>query len=160
LARAGIVVDRPARPVLIEQLNQLDWAPPLLTLDILCGKGTYIRALARDLGVTLSCGAHLQALRRTAVGQFGIADATPLAALEADPALITEALLPPEHAVTDWPAVGLGAEQARQVRNGQPIALAQLNGDRARAHGPDGTLLALLERTDNMWKPQKVFDWS
>src|SRR6185295_2679472 len=64
LARAGIVVERPARPVTIEQLDLLDWTPPLLTLDILCGKGTYIRALARDLGAALGCGAHLQALRR------------------------------------------------------------------------------------------------
>src|SRR5207253_862720 len=66
LAREGIVVERAARPVTIERLDLLECELPLLTLDIMCSKGTYIRSLARDLGEALGCGAHLQALRRTA----------------------------------------------------------------------------------------------
>jgi tRNA pseudouridine55 synthase len=172
LARAGIVVERAARPITIEQLALLDWSPPLLTLDITCGKGTYIRALARDLGVALGCGAHLQALRRTAVGTFRIEGAVALDALVPDEAYATQepvavnpalrvplsaALLPPEQAVADWPAVAVSTAEERQLRNGQPIVRAGLAGDRARAHAPDGSLLALLSRAADHWKPVKVF---
>jgi tRNA pseudouridine55 synthase len=69
-------------------------------------------------------------------------------------------LLPPEVAVADWPAVTLGAEAARQIRNGLAIDLTGLDADRVRAHGPEGDLLALLVRVDERWKPEKVFDWS
>jgi len=170
LARAGIVVERAARPVTIERLALLDWSPPLLTLDIMCGKGTYIRALARDLGAALGCGAHLQALRRTAVGTFRVEDAVALDALAPDqePAAVfpaprvplSAALLPPEQAVADWPVLAVSAAEERQLRNGQSIVRAGLAGDRARAHAPDGSLLALLARVDDHWKPVKVFDWA
>ncbi len=160
LARAGIVVERAARPVTIERLALRDWSAPLLTLDIMCSKGTYIRSLARDLGESLGCGAHLQALRRTAVGAFTIDDAVPLVLLVENPENIMSTLLPPDIAVADWPAVTLGAEAVRQVRNGLAIALTGTGADRARAHGPEGDLLALLVRAGDLWRPAKVFDWS
>ena len=160
LAREGQVVERAARPITIELLELLAWQPPLLTLDVICSKGTYIRALARDLGAALGCGAHLQALRRTAVGLFLVEDATPLAALEADPSVVMSILLPPERAVADWPSIEVGAAEARQIRNGQPIVRAGVAGPRARAQGPDGRLLALLARDGERWKPAKVFDWT
>jgi tRNA pseudouridine55 synthase len=159
LARAGQVVERAPRPVTIERLDVLDWSPPLLTLDILCGKGTYIRALARDLGEAIGCGAHLRALRRTAVGAFRVEDAVPLDALTENPALLPEALLPPERAVAGWPALALDEAEARQVRNGLPIARPGAEGARARAHDPEGVLLAVLVREGERWKPEKVFDW-
>jgi tRNA pseudouridine55 synthase len=71
-----------------------------------------------------------------------------------------DALLPPEVAVADWPAVQLTADMASQVRNGQSIAIEGLESDRARAHSPDGSLLALLTRVGRYWKPDKVFDWT
>ncbi len=181
LARAGIVVERAARPVTIERLELLDWSSPLLTLDIMCSKGTYIRSLARDLGESLGCGAHLQALRRTAVGAFLIEDAVPLDTVTGwqgegvrvgqidsnavtpsppHPLTLSQALLPPEIAVADWPVVVLSAEAVRQVRNGLAIELTGTDADRARAHGPEGDLLALLVRAGERWKPTKVFDWS
>jgi len=186
LAREGIVVERAARPVMIERLVLLDWAAPLLMLDIMCSKGTYIRSLARDLGAVLGCGAHLHALRRTAVGAFLIENALPLDRVKGwhgdtatrrhgdtetsvnrsfspsslPPFSLSEALLPPEIAVADWPAAALGAEAARQVRNGLAIALAGIDADHVRAHGPEGDLLALLERAGDLWQPVKVFDWN
>jgi tRNA pseudouridine55 synthase len=69
-------------------------------------------------------------------------------------------LLPPEQAVADWPPVDLDAEAARRVRNGMPIGLGSIAGERARAHGPDGALLALLSRAGELWQPDKVFDWT
>jgi len=160
LAREGIVVERPARPVMIEQLDLVEWRSPRLVLDIMCSKGTYIRALARDIGSMLGCGAHLYALRRTAVGEFAIEKATPLSVIEEHSVDIMSILLPAEQAVADWPLVQLDAGAAQRVRNGIAIAIDGVTGERVRAHGPDGRLLALLKRADGVWQPMKVFDWS
>jgi tRNA pseudouridine55 synthase len=160
LAREGIVVERAARPVTIERLALVEWSTPLLKIDVMCSKGTYIRSLARDLGAAFGCGAHLQALRRTAVGEFRVDQSTPLATLEESPEIIMSILLSPEVAVADWPAATLEDELARRVRNGLPVSLVGMSGERARGHGPDGTLLALLRRAGDEWKPDKVFDWT
>ena len=159
LARAGITVERAARPVTIEALELLARTPDTLTLDVLCSKGTYIRSLARDLGAALGCGAHLANLRRTAVGEFTLAGAQPLAALAEGTIPLAQALLPAERAVADWPAAHADAETARRVRNGLPVALP-LAGERARIHAPGGELLALAHRAGELWQPDKVFDWS
>jgi tRNA pseudouridine55 synthase len=78
LARSGRDVPLKPRPVRIYDINLVEYAWPLLKLRVDCGRGTYIRAIARDLGETLRCGAHLTALRRTRVGPFLIESATPL----------------------------------------------------------------------------------
>jgi tRNA pseudouridine55 synthase len=160
LARAGVVIDRAARPATIERLDMLDWTPPLLTIDVMCSKGTYIRALARDIGAAIGCGAHLHALRRTAVGSFVVEEATPLIELEREPSMIMSILKPPVLAVADWPIVELSAELARDIQNGQAIELDGIASDRARAHAPGGALLALLRRNGQRWQPEKVFDFS
>jgi tRNA pseudouridine55 synthase len=93
LARAGAPPDLPPRPVTIHELAILDYAFPFLTLHIRCGKGTYIRSLARDLGEALGTGGMLHALRRTRVGAFSIDSARTLDQL---PQKLTQAdLLPP-----------------------------------------------------------------
>lgn len=158
LARAGQTVDIPARPVQVYRLDLLGLDLPDITLDIECGKGTYIRALARDLGAALGCGAHLAALRRTAVGDFGIDTATPLAALIDGTVALAAVLAPPEVAVRDWPVAPLDDQQCAAIRNGRSLTLA-IGGDRAVATTPDGTLLALLQRDGDLWRPVKVFDW-
>ena len=81
LARAGAAKELPARPVEIHSIRVLDYAWPRLTLDVECGRGTYIRSLARDLGRVLGCGGMLMSLRRTKVGEFTIERATPLDSL-------------------------------------------------------------------------------
>ncbi|KAB8143238.1 tRNA pseudouridine(55) synthase TruB [Chloroflexia bacterium SDU3-3] len=160
LARAGVTLDLPARPVVIYQIDLVELRLPDVVLDITCGKGTYIRSIARDLGAALGCGAHLAALRRTAVGTFVVAQAATLEALEQGQPALAEVLLPAEHAVRDWPAVALDAEQAAFVRNGRPLLLPDAPaGERARAHGPGGELLATLQLQDGRWQPTKVFQW-
>ena len=69
-ARAGIVIERPARSVFIHQLEILNWQSPLLTFDVHCSKGTYIRTLAEDIAIALGSCAHLVELRRTFVEPF------------------------------------------------------------------------------------------
>lgn len=160
IARAGETVEIAPRAVQIDQIALLDWRSPDLTIDVTCGKGTYIRALARDIGAALGCGAHLASLRRTAVGQFRAEDAITLDALASDPAAVPSLLQPPSIAVADWAAVTVTGDEARLIRNGMPIAGAPDMPARARAHLQDGTLLALLSQRDQHWKPDKVFDWT
>ncbi len=74
-ARKGKEVEIKAKPLEIREMEILGWEAPKLTVRVLCSKGTYIRALARDLGPALDSGAHLTALKRTRVGDFSIADA-------------------------------------------------------------------------------------
>lgn len=77
-ARKGKEVEIKAKPLEIKELEVLNWEAPKLTLRVLCSKGTYIRALARDLGEAMNSGAHLTALRRTRVGEYTINDAMSL----------------------------------------------------------------------------------
>ena len=83
LARGGKPVELEARPVRIDAIEILDWHWPLLKLRIACGRGTYIRAIARDLGEALQTGGYLTQLRRTRIGRFTAAEAIPLDQLSA-----------------------------------------------------------------------------
>ena len=89
-----------------------------MQLTVTCSAGFYVRALAHDLGDALGCGGHLDALRRTASGDFTIDDAVPLDALERAPGLAAERLLPMESAVRWLPAVRLTTEGAARARHG------------------------------------------
>jgi tRNA pseudouridine55 synthase len=162
LARKGQTVERPPRPVTIDRLDLLAYdlasQPPTLTLDVVCSKGTYIRALARDLGAALGCGAHLLALRRTFVGSFALDTAVTLDALQHS-GEIRPHLLPPDHAIAHLPAVTLDTAQSDDIRHGRAIALppeAAPTAPYARAHDTSGALLALLRHTDSGWHPDKV----
>lgn len=81
-ARRGETVDRPPRQVQIDHFEFVEWAPPDLRFRLACSKGTYVRSVARDLGEALDVGAHLVALRRTAIGPYQVDSAWPLDALK------------------------------------------------------------------------------
>lgn len=83
LARSGNPVELQARPVRIDAIEILDWHWPLLKLRIACGRGTYIRSIARDLGEALKTGGYLTQLRRTRIGRFTASEAIPLDQLSA-----------------------------------------------------------------------------
>jgi tRNA pseudouridine55 synthase len=165
LARAGQHVELAPRPVTVYSLGWKRIGPEALRIAVTCGAGTYIRSLARDIGVALGCGAHLAALERTAVGAFALDGAVALDALLAEPSRLAEWLLPPAVAVAEWPAIILDEEQARRVRNGLPLSLSLPEGgpqeepkpSRARAHTASGELLALMRRDGELWRPEKVF---
>ena len=82
LARAGIKVERRSRTVKVHRLELTSWQPPVAAVEVECGKGTYIRSLAHDLGQSLGCGAHLMSLVRTRCGLFNIKDAISISQLE------------------------------------------------------------------------------
>ena len=136
LARAGIEVERAPRRVRIDAIELVEWSPPLLTVRVACGKGTYIRTLAADLGAVVGCGARLDALRRTRLGPFLLADAAPWAAiLEGDASALGERVLPAERAVDHLPAVRLDAAAAWRLRCGRRLAAGEETGVTAPA-GP------------------------
>lgn len=123
MARAGLQVSpRPAR-VVIHDLRVLRFEPPDLELEIRCSTGTYIRSLAHDLGRNLGCGAHLTALRRTAIGEFPVERAAPLSLWDG-PAPDTAGLpawTPLERLLPEWPRIDLNEAESRAVRDGRSI---------------------------------------
>ena len=136
-ARAGIHIDRPARAVTLHQIDVLEWQGDLLTLNVRCSKGTYIRTLAEDIGAMLGCGAHLAALRRTGSGALDIQQAVSLEAFEAMSEVARDAcLLPPEVLVAEWPAVALDGVEAGKFLSGLRRRIAQPDAPAVRVYGP------------------------
>ena len=145
LARAGQSVDRAARTVRIHELELVGRKDDLLRLRIRCSKGTYVRQLAIDLGLALGTVAHLQALRRTAVGAFRIEQALSLDDLQALGKTARAALLlPPDSLLGDLPRLELAEEQARRFLNGQVLPLDAPQGA-CRVYRGQGGLLGIGE---------------
>ncbi|MGH8850774.1 MAG: tRNA pseudouridine(55) synthase TruB [Casimicrobiaceae bacterium] len=138
-AREGIDIPRLAREVVVHELAVEDWNPPDVALRVRCGKGTYVRVLAEDLGAALGCGAHLAALRRMASGTFTLAAAVSLETLAAlDGAARDAALLPVDALVGSLPRLDLDAEAGRQLGCGQAVRRIDLPDDDYRAYVGDG----------------------
>jgi len=123
-ARAGITLEREARPVTIHSLELLDYQAPFLKLSVTCSKGTYIRVLGEDIGNALGCGAHLNALRRTRVGTLTMDGVITLDALN-EHAAPASLLAPVDALLSSFPAVALTAELAKRFLQGQRIALGK-----------------------------------
>lgn len=161
LARQGQAVTLAPRPVTIHALRLARGeTPEQLRLWVHCSAGTYVRALARDIGEAIGCGAHLVALRRTRSGAFSLADAVTPAQLEAAAARGDAAalVLPPERALSGWHAVHLDAERSRKLCHGQRLRLdlALPPGALVRAHDATGRLLAVAEWDGATLRPLKV----
>lgn len=138
LAREGVSIEREARSVRIEKLEILEFADELLTVEVTCSKGTYIRVLAEDIGEALGCGAHLASLRRTKVGALSLEDAVTLPALETmsvDERLAT--LKPLDALMQTLPAVHLSENDRVRFCHGQRLALGLPSCPRVRVYGPD-----------------------
>ena len=142
LAREGVSIERQARSVRIEKLEILEFADELLTVEVTCSKGTYIRVLAEDIGEALGCGAHLASLRRTKVGALSLEDAVTLQALETmsvDERLAT--LKPLDALMQTLPAVHLSESDRVRFCHGQRLALGLQSSPRVRVYGPDGQMV-------------------
>jgi len=129
LAHQGLEIEREPRTVTIHELEMTRLEGDELDIRLRCSKGTYVRALAEEIGEALGCGAHLSALRRTRAGPFHIDEAVSLAELEALAESGLEALdarlLPMETALADWPAVRLSDNSAWYLTQGQPVLVPQ-----------------------------------
>ncbi len=118
LARAGQEVSLEPRRVHIYSIGMLAYDFPRLTLAVCCGKGTYIRSLARDLGVRLGCGAVVETLRRDSVGPFTTADAV---SLDATPLTARDKLRPVRDALSELRWLTLKAAEVARMRQGQTV---------------------------------------
>lgn len=156
-ARRGEIVELPAVPVEVLGLELQEWSPPLLRFRVECSSGTYIRALARDIGEVLGVGAHLTQLRRTRVGEHRVVDAVPAGALD-DPARVARAWLAPREALRHLPAIDVTVEEAARLRLGQSLPApvdAPPSGRVALFRGE--SLVALAEPGAGRLHPRRVF---
>ena len=162
LAREGVEVDREPRAVVVHSAEVLAFRPGVhaeVELDVRCGKGTYMRVLAADLGEALGVGGVLAWLERTAYGDMTVDRAVSLDALRAmdDPAA---ALLPPETALSHLPRLDLPPPLALQVRRGQSVWVPRLVEPRPRGtcavHDATGALIAVGDLQGTLLRPVKV----
>jgi len=160
LARQGKTVARQPRQVEILAADLVKWSPPEAEIQVRCGKGTYVRSLAHELGQRLGCGAHLTRLTRTASGSFQIAQAF-------EEGRGAELILPMDLALQAFPAETVDSSTANKIVSGEQIRLSSVAGTPSRsseegtlrrAYTEDGQLIALLRsQGDHLWRPHKVF---
>jgi len=170
LARAGEIVELEPRPVTIHGARVTD-APDAdhVVIEMECGKGTYVRALVRDLAERLGACGHVSDLRRTRVGPFTEREAIELETLEdlGHKARLSEALLPVETALDDIPALAVTDEDAFRLKQGRPIVLVPRQvealkaglapGSRVVSATSGGLIVALCEMRAGRLEPSRVF---
>lgn len=169
LAREGETVDIPSREVEIHRLTLLQSEPDKAHFEVECGKGTYVRALARDFGRDLGCYGHISELRRTYVAPFGEETMVPLASLvelesieDTDERLaaLDAFLIDTGEALSALPHLAVSEDQARRIRSGNPIIL---RGRDAPLPAPEayatlsGDLVAIGAIEEGEFRPKRVF---
>jgi tRNA pseudouridine55 synthase len=149
-------------------LDLIDWQPPVATVEVVCGKGTYIRSLAHDLGQSLGCGANLKNLTRLRCGPFDIRDAVALPQLE-DAfryGYWQHLVYPIDTVILHWTAIVASNDTERAIRNGNPLGLENFDipapssaENYCRAYTHDGCFLSVLRfnQEKGQWQPKKVF---
>ncbi len=162
LAREGVVVERQARKVAIEEFTLVQTGEDTLSFSLSCSKGTYIRSLAADLGAALGCGAHLLTLRRTACGPFTVSEAISLPLLSAWAVGDPLPLLSPARALCNYRAIAVSSETAERLRHGQQEALhdlpsAESLSETVRLLSPAGELVAMAEWGQGQWRLVRGF---
>ncbi|HUG30026.1 MAG TPA: tRNA pseudouridine(55) synthase TruB [Candidatus Limnocylindria bacterium] len=170
MARAGETVDLPSREVVFHALDLVEWDDrdadrPIAVVDVRCSAGTYVRALARDLGTRLGCGAYLGALVRSASGPFTLdgahsLDAIRAASAEGGPEGVRELLLPPDTGLDAMPAVQLTAGEIADAFQGRFVR--PVSGLHGTADGPmrltddAGTIVGMGRRAGTRIAPTKM----
>jgi tRNA pseudouridine55 synthase len=146
-AREGEHLEAEPRVIRVDAFDLLSFDTPDATFRVTCSGGTYVRVLAADVGSALSCGAHLTALRRTAIGPYAVDDAVALDDA-GDP-------LPIEAAVSHLPRLELDAEEAIAASHGRPLGPAGLSGPYG-VFGPDEHLIGVYEDDGPRARPQVI----
>lgn len=158
LARKGVEVERAPRRVTIHELEIESFASDGAVLRVRCSKGTYVRTLAQDLGSALGCGAHLEALRRMAVGALNLAQSVTLEALERlDPQERTGLLLPPDQLVGDLDRLELDPQDASSLLAGRAVECRRVKANGKYRVYSAGRFLGLGSgRADGMLVPLRL----
>ncbi|MFN4170119.1 MAG: tRNA pseudouridine(55) synthase TruB [Pseudorhodobacter sp.] len=163
IAREGEAMDLAARPLRVESLDVIDHpAPDLLDLEMICGKGGYVRSIARDLGQALGCFGHVEWLRRIWSGPFDVEEGITLDRIEAlarTPDL-DALLLPLETALADLPELPATAEGAMRLRNGNPgmVLTGGLDYGTTAWASFEGRAVALGQYRGGELHPSRVFN--
>ena len=161
-ARAGEHVEIEARAVTIHELQATEVSLPHVRLTMSVSTGTYVRAIARDLGEALGCGAHVIEMRRTGIGDRSASDGHSPEALAAaaEAGNVWSLSVSPADLFPDWPHFHLQGEQLQRIKRGQKIRHAPVDGwDRALALNADNEVTAVLRRDElsaATWQPEKV----
>jgi len=182
LAREGIAVDRQPRSIVIHRLTIRQWAPPVLTLEVECSKGTYIRSLAYDLGERAGCGAHLGGLVRLRSGPFSLEHSVSLEVFARHCADNTwdEVVYLPDEALLDHQAIIVGPSTEEHIRHGNGLvitggSIVRQTASKAaiqkiqsgsqdlpllRAYTIDGRFIGVLrwQPEASQWHPHKVLN--
>ena len=166
LARKGIEVERKPRPVTIYEIRIKNMALPLVTMEVHCSKGTYIRTLCQDIGHALGCGGCMESLVRTQVASFALADSLTLAQIEeakkAD--RLEQILLPIDQVFSTYPKVYASEEEDKRLVNGNAIDQMQARTDEALGEGDpvrmylsDGRFVGIYYLNEHQFKLKKMF---
>jgi tRNA pseudouridine55 synthase len=155
-ARRGEAVELAEVPITVHEVSLIEYRPPELAFRVTVSPGTYVRAIARDLGERLGCGAHLNRLRRVAIGSLRVEDAVPLERLS--PA----ALLKPRQVLSHLPSVDLDESARRDIVHGRAVvdrgAAGQRDSGAAVALLAQGELVAVARIGDGMLYPTVVLE--
>ena len=161
LARDGVEMELAARPLWVESLDLVARADPdHAELELVCGKGGYVRSIARDLGAALGCHGHVSALRRTSSGGFSVEHAMAFDQFDAIREAETQPnLLPLQAGLTDLPEIKVNETQAARLRNGNPAPVTHTTldyGDEAWASHA-GLPIGLVTYKGGQLHPDRVF---
>jgi tRNA pseudouridine55 synthase len=146
-ARKGEALEAEPRPIRVDAFEVLAFEPPTFDFRVTCSGGTYVRVLVADVGDALGCGAHLNRLRRTAIGPFDVRHAVP-------PDAVREPH-PLERAVAHLPRVELEAEEARVASHGSILGPAGIEGPYA-VFAPDGRFIGVYRDDGAKARPEVV----
>jgi tRNA pseudouridine55 synthase len=152
LARRGVVVDLPPVEVMVHALRRVTWQPPELVVEAVVGKGTYLRALARDLGERLGIPAHCSGLRRTTVGPFTVEEAVAPADVDGDSLRSAAAM------VRHLPGQVVDPAGVRELGFGRPVARTMADEGPAALLADDGRLVAIGVAVEARWRPVVVLE--
>ncbi|MEP6656910.1 MAG: tRNA pseudouridine(55) synthase TruB [Betaproteobacteria bacterium] len=158
-ARQGIEIPRPARDIVIDDLELVDFGASEAVILIRCSKGTYVRALAEDLAHSLGTVGHLAALRRTATGPFRIEQAITLDDLEGrDAGARLAPLLPIDAPLCAMSRIVIDGEAAHALVEGRSAASPAGAAGRLRAYGPLGRFMGIVEAAGGVLRPVRLVD--
>ena len=156
LARRGAAVELAEVPVTVHRIELIDWTPPQATFRATVSTGTYVRALARDLGERLGVGAHLTALRREAIGTLRVEEAIPLERLDAKTPLV-----PLRRILSDLPALELDQDTRAAVRRGRAVVARTHSAATRQGHVVllgDGGVVAVARSDGESLRPVVVLE--
>jgi tRNA pseudouridine55 synthase len=139
--------------VTVYELELLEWNRPRATIRCRVSAGTYVRALARDLGVALGTVGTLESLLRTKVGHFRVEDALPTGRLDA--ASLTEGLVPIEEALADMPSLAVSPAQAKMLLQGKAVQWTRFE-PLSIARTEDHSFLAVVRHQDNALRTERI----